>query len=844
MHRLIPRHVELSDPKVDGGNMNEARQRNELLEDVRIVDVAAEPAAMTGRILADLGASVIRPEVPGGDLLREARPLGPDGISLRFVAWSAGKMSVTIAGPDDPLLQHLLHECDVVISTPGCPGTLDVDRSMAPSAAWVAVTPFGLDGPRSNWCASDLGIMASTGNLFCTGDADRPPLRCTEPASYAHGGAEAAIAVLTAVASCRPQLVDVSLQEAVMIASLGGAGRAGRTGHGGQRAGANIGGTREIWQCRDGYVSFGLRGGRVRQANLETITRLVAEDGLATPALTDRNWAEFDHARTPPEEVAAISSPIAAYFARRSMTELYEIACATNLMLAPVNSPEQLIESAQLGAREFFGELGRTRHFPLRFVKTTSRDGSLAEPGARAPLRALEPTAPCPSPDDAPAGRPTQSGPWWPVLPGRQSPFEWARARLGRTFDPVHPGRGVSIDDGAWAGTRILELGSGAAGPIASRYFAEHGATVVRIESRSRPDFLRAYGLQSGNPCGLDGSELFDSLNPGKMSVTLNLKNEEGVRLFKRLVSWSDAVAENFAPRALRSLGLSYDDLVAEKPDLVMVSSCIMGQTGPHRDYPGFGGQGSALAGYNFLTGWPDREPVGPYGTITDSLSPRFAATALAAGLLYRWRTGKGVHLDLSQVECATYTLAPWLLDYDVNGHTGQRMGNRSERFVPHGVFPTLGEDRWIAIVCTDDEMWRRFADVLGIAAEKWNGVDGRRKDVEEIEECVASYTREWTAEEVAMRLQARGVEAVPVADLMDARTDASLLHRGHFVDLEHPCMGRSTYERNGIRLGDAPSGYDSPSPLLGQHTRDVLSGVLGLTEARIDQLSSEGALD
>jgi crotonobetainyl-CoA:carnitine CoA-transferase CaiB-like acyl-CoA transferase len=844
VHRLTPRHVGLCESKLDWGKVTVAGERNELLEGLRIVDLAAEPAAMTGRILADLGACVIRPEVAGTDLLREAQPLGPDGNSLRFVAWSAGKISLTIRGPEDPLLRRLLHESDVVISTPGCPGTFDVDRSMAPDAAWVAVTPFGLDGPRSDWRASDLGIMASTGNLFCTGDADRPPLRCTEPASYAHGGAEAAIAVLTALASCRPQLVDVSLQEAVMVASLGGAGRASRSGHGGQRAGANIGGTREIWQCRDGYVSFGLRGGRARLANLETITRLVAEDGLGTVALTDRDWAEFDHAKTPPEEVAAISEPIAAYFARRSMTELYEIACATNLMLAPVSSPEQLVESAQLAARDFFGELGQIRKFPLRFVKTSSRDGSLAEPGARAPLRALESIAPLPSLDDASPRSGEENASCWPVPPRRRSPFGWAQARLEQAVDLVHPGRPISIDDGAWAGTRILELGSGAAGPIATRYFVEHGATVIRIESSSRPDFLRAYGLQSGSPCGLDGSDLFDSLNPQKMSVTINLKNEDGVQLFKRLVAWADAVAENFAPRALRGLGLSYDDLVAEKSDLVMVSSCIMGQTGPHRDYPGFGGQGSALAGYNFLTGWPDREPVGPFGTITDSLSPRFAATALAAGLLYRWRTGKGVHLDLSQVECAIYTLAPWLLDYDVNGRTGQRMGNRSERFVPHGVFPSRGKDRWVAIACTDDEMWKKLADALGMAAEEWNGVDGRLEDVEEIEEGIASYTRERTAEEVARTLQARGVEAVPVADLIDARGDPSLLHRGHFVELEHPCMGLSTYERNGFRMGDVPSGYDRPSPLLGQHTGDVLSEVLGLTEARLDALRNEGALD
>src|SRR5207245_2652293 len=162
-----------------------------------------------------------------------------------------------------------------------------------------------------------------------------------------------------------------------------------------------------------------------------------------------------------------------------------------------------------------------------------------------------------------------------------------------------------------------------------------------------------------------------------------------GVEVARRLVvEWAAPVSETFAPRAMRGFGLDYDTLAEAKPELVMVSACLMGQTGPHRDYPGFGGQGAALSGFNFLTGWPDREPLGPYGTITDSLSPRFVATALAAGLLYRRRTGRGVYVDLSQVEAGAWTLSPWLLDWSEHGRITCRMGNRAPGAVPHGVFP------------------------------------------------------------------------------------------------------------------------------------------------------------
>lgn len=742
-----------------------------LLEGTLVIDLAGEPAAMTGRILADLGADVVKVETARGDPLRTVPPLGLDGVSLRYVAWNAGKRSLVVEGDHDAQLIEMLQGADVVVDTPGWPGAFGIDPVVAPQAVWVSVTPFGLTGPRAHWKASDLGVMASSGNMYSTGDPDRPPVRCTEPSGWAHVGPEAAMAALTALATGRPQRVDVSAQEAVMIASLGNAGRVARTGNRGRRSGAVIGATREIWPCADGFVSFGLRGGKARVANLRTITRLVEEAGLATPALTDRDWATYDHRVLPAHELDAIAAPVAAYFAERSMAELYEIAVETNLMVAPANSPRELLASQQLAAREFFGTVDGIDHFPRTFVKVTHPPAVAAPPSTAR--------------SDASAG--------------------------------------------AWEGTRIVELGTGAAGPIAVRYFAEHGATVIRVESRSRPDFLRMHTQRPDDPCGLDGSDMFDALNVGKHSVTLNLKHPEGVALARRLIGWADAVAENFAPRAMRGLGLDYASLAPDHPDLVMVSSCLQGQTGPHRDYPGFGGQGSALSGYNLLTGWPDREPVGPYGTITDSLAPRFVATALAAGLLDSRRTGRGVHLDVSQVEAAVYSLTPWVLDYVVNGHVGLRQGNRSDRFALHGVFACQGDDRWVAIACWDDADCERMARVMGVDVAT--------------EDLVAGWTEQRDAAAVADELQRVGVEAVPVADFADAAADPQLAHRGHFVELEHACMGPCGYERNGFRLSDAPAGYHRPSPLLGEHNEWVLGEILGIASRDRARLRDAGAL-
>ena len=746
-----------------------------LLSGLLVLDLAEEPGRTGTRLLGDLGATVVR--------------IGGDDGSLRALIWDAGK---ALAGADR--LDELLAAADVVIATPFAPRAPQVDRRRAPQAVWVDVTPFGLDGPRAGWRASDLGVMAATGNMFATGDPDRPPVRPSQPASTGHGGPETALAALTALASGRHQHVDLSLQETVLVANMGAAGRYARNTDRGRRAGANIGRTREIWPCADGFVSFGLRGGKARIPSLQAITRLVSEAGIDAPALTERDWTTYNHNKVSDEELRTIEEPIGKFFATRRMADLYAIACETNLMLAPINSPKEILGNEQLQSRGFFGPFAEFRHFPLSFVQVRDRDG------------VVEPARPK------------------TVLVTNDGGY-------GRGSSPERRNEGA-----AWAGTHILEFGAGAAGPIATRYFAEHGATVIKLESRSRPDFLRTYSTE-----GLDASEMFDALNVGKLGITLNLKHPRGVELARRLVDeWAEAVTENFAPKAMESFGLDYDTLSQSKPDLVMLSACLLGQTGPHRNYPGFGGQGAALSGYNFVTGWPDREPVGPYGTITDSLAPRFSAAALAAALLYHRRTGRGVYLDLSQVEAAAWSLTPWLVDDVVRG----RDGNRSPMAAPHGAFPCAGDDRWVAIAVWDDEGWARLAGVIGIDDPKLAAAADRLARVDEVEQAVAAWTSTREAAAVAEQLQGLGIEAVPVADFGDVFHDPQLAHRDHFVDLTHPKMGPGAYEHNGFRLSDAPASYPRPSPVLGEHNDEVLGEVLGLSAREREALAADGVLD
>jgi benzylsuccinate CoA-transferase BbsF subunit len=297
----------------------------------------------------------------------------------------------------------------------------------------------------------------------------------------------------------------------------------------------------------------------------------------------------------------------------------------------------------------------------------------------------------------------------------------------------------------------------------------------------------------------------------------------------------------------MRGFGLDYDSLARLKPDLVMVSACLNGQTGPHRDYPGFGSQGSALAGFNALTGWPDRAPVGPHATITDSLAPRFVASALAAGLLYRRRTGRGVYLDVSQVETGIWSLAPWLLDYERDGTIGPRMGNRSPLAVPHGVFPCADEDgigdRWVAVAAWTDDEWARLARLLDLDDQELRTLHGRHARIDSVEAAVAAYTQTRTRAEVVTALQAEGIEAAPVHDFGDLHDDPQLAHRGHWVRLTHPVTGTRLYERTGYRLAPDQGGYARSGPTLGQDNAWALGEVLGLGDDEIAALQADGVL-
>jgi crotonobetainyl-CoA:carnitine CoA-transferase CaiB-like acyl-CoA transferase len=781
-----------------------------LLGGVRVVDLGGEPVALASRVLADLGADVVMVEPPEGCALR--------GLSWEWKAWGAGKRSVVISGRNDPRLDTLLTGADIVIDTPGFPGAWEIEEARAPGAVWVHVTPFGFDGPRSGWRASDLGVMAASGNMWATGYPDRAPVRCFYPTSYAHAGGEVVLAALSGlwVNGDSGRVVDCSLQETVFSANLSSIAEFADSGDRGQRAGAWIAGSREIWPTLDGFVSLGVRGGSARLKNWTKISELLLADGIAAGELiAEIDWMTFNVQRASQEVVETLHTGLGEWFSRHTNQELYDLACEFHLFLAPAMSPREMFENAQLAERGFFARVGDMSRFPHRLALVSSMDGVAAS---------------------ATAGT---------AAPGLGSSEATWSERAAPADARASSARGRQSGDGAWSGLKVLEFGSGAAGPISTRYFAEHGATVLRIEAASRPDFLRVMAL-GRSPHGLEGSTMYDNLNAGKRNATFNLKDPRAVDLVRQLmVEWADAIVENFTPRAMKGFGLDYASVSAHAPGLIMVSACLNGQTGPHKDYPGFGSQGSALSGYTFLTGWADREPIGPSGTITDSLAPRYVAGLVAAALHYKRRTGRGAYIDVSQVESGIFSLSPWLLEADATGIVVGRDGNRSRRAVPHGVFPCRPEneigDRWIAVACWTDQEWARLAPVIGIDDPDLATFPRRQQRVDDVEAAVAVWTSTRNRLDVAEELQALGIEAVPVSDFGDIHADPQVLHRDHFIPLTHPAMGPRVYERSGFRVSGCQSGYDRPGPTLGQDNDWVQTKLLGLSETDREKLSADG---
>ena len=385
------------------------------------------------------------------------------------------------------------------------------------------------------------------------------------------------------------------------------------------------------------------------------------------------------------------------------------------------------------------------------------------------------------------------------------------------------------------------------AGPASTRILADYGATVVRIESPTRVDTARTLQPYHNNQLGPDSSGLFANCNAGKFGISLDLGNPAARAVIYDLVRWADVVTESFSPKAMRAWGFDYETIRKINPRIIMLSSCLTGQTGPLARIAGFGNMAAAISGFTNLTGWPDRPPCGVFGAYTDYVAPRFTAIAILAALDHRRRTGHGQYIDQSQAECALHFLGPAILDYTANGRVEERAGNCDAAFAPHGVYPAAGDDQWVAIACRDDDDWRRLCAAMedeNLSRDsRYASAAGRLEHRDAIDSSIARWSGKLERAAIESRLQSFGVPAHQVQNSADAYRDPQFTHRGHFVTLRHPTLDKFTVEGPRAKLSRTPAAVRRAAPSVGQDNQHVLENILGYDETRISDLAASGAL-
>ena len=770
------------------------------LDGIRVIDATTRWGELAGKVLAELGAEVYKIEPPEGC---ESRRLGPfDGDeSLYWACAGAGKKSV-VADDATPFLA----DADVLIES-GRRGDLSRDF---PALIHVSVTPFGTTGPLADAPAAELTVEAAGGLTGLQGDPDRPPVPMgAMPQAAFHAGVQAAADIVVALyergQSGSGQHLDVSAQACVVWTLMNATGYPPSTGR-------NPPGTSEfrgqpppsaapqrirlpgIVRCRDGLIQVRFQMRHIGERTFDALLRWVESSGVEVPdnvrGMDLGSWLSLLRAGELDLEAAQTAADlIEELLTTKTLQEVQLHSAQHGLTLAAIHTIPDLLRDPQLADRDFWLASAKPHQTASR-VPGRVHAGPFARL-SRTPL-SLNRSAPALGSAAPPSRRPPKV----------------------ETRSVEAPFAGLKVADFSWVGV----------GPMIGKALADHGATVVRIESENRVDLLRTAPPFKDDQPGRDRSQFMANFNTSKLGMTIDLKNPEGPQLARRMADWADVVLESYSPGTMARFGLDWDTLSADRDDLVMLSTSMRGQTGRERGYSGFGGQGTCIAGLFDLVGWPDRPPSGPWGAYTDFISPRFGVCALVAALMHRRRTGLGQYIDLAQVECGIRFIEPLILDYSATGRLAERLGQGSPSLDPHGVFPCAGEQRYVAVGVETAVERRSLAALL----------DGRE---------LADWCSGRDAFDAAAELRRVGVPAYVVMRPSDLYDDPQLAHRGFFETLDHPVMGPTPYDGPATIYSRTPQRLRSPAPCLGQHNDDVLRDCLGMETDEIERLRGVGAL-
>ncbi|MBA4180691.1 MAG: hypothetical protein C0506_08905 [Anaerolinea sp.] len=787
------------------------------LSGYRIIETGDESGIFAGRLLADLGAEVVRVEPPGGGLRTLAPFLddvpGPER-GYRHLAYNAGKRSAVLDLDERRGRQaflRLVAGADGLIDS-GPAGWLlgvgvkDVDLTTAnPSLVRASITPFGLTGPWASRLGSDLIASAAGGLSHVSGEPERPPIHAAGDVCHKLASLAACTAIVAGLRGARGAHFDISVQECVAFSTLQTSSPSYWRWH-------NVSPPRNtafefpVVRCRDNRWAVI----RARPDQWPRLRKWALEHGLQVRASAE-DWREATRAKLASFRLGEAADLVEALGRRYDRDAFLETGRTRGLMGLPLYTFDDLRESEHLAAiGEFVSvqddDLGETLSLP----KSPFAGMNSAEPLRRAPLLGEHP---------------------------REFEAEDVRTRRPR----ANPSGRLPLE-----GLRVLELGWVLAGPLTCRILSNLGAEVIKVESEIRMDSIRGSVPPPTGPTLTSGG-WFNDANTGKLSATIDTSAAAGRQLLLELAANCDIVVENLRPGVVERMGIPYNALSALNPGAIVAHMAGAGRHGPWAGFATFGNMIAGASGLNSVTGFEGTPPTGLGVAFADFVSPYLAASAVLAAVLERERTGLGQEIDMSQLPGMISLLGAEWMRYSRTGEQEPRRANRDPNFCPHGNFPAAGNDNWLAIAVPGDGAFAAFTAAIGrpeLATDpRFATHEARKANETALDVAVSTWTRTRDRWEAAELLQQAGIPAAAVESIAD-QLDCDPQMEGRFETVHQPSDPGLDITVHGepIRIAGLPNPVGR-APVLGEHNEYVFREVAGLSEERFLELLAEAVI-
>ena len=763
-----------------------------MLDDIRVLEVGvAAGTGQCGKMLADLGASVVRAEPPGGDPLRTIDP--------QFAAYlHAGKQSI-IVDPGSDGLATIAAAVDIAVCDrrdTEVVAELAAAKHGNPRLSVVYLSDYGL--PEPGFRANAFTLEAEAGLMSLRNTFGLPPVCTGVELCEMTAGICAALAAVTLVldrdAGGAGVDVEVSRLEA-LVALVGYPWLPDQIkGHLPDPIPAAVIGT--VQPATDGWVCVVV----ATQPHWEAFTAMAG-----IPELTAPRFATLGQRLAQSDQVSAL---IQRFTEQHTVAELLELSDLHRVPITPVTDPADVPASVAHAGRG-------------TFVTSEIGDATLPRP----PFRFL----------DAPDWRPKPL-----AAPGVHDPAVLAPAAT-LNVDPRLPAvRRLA----PLAGLRVVQFGLFQAGPLASSYLTWLGADVIKVEGLRRPDLIRFAQVPTHLERPWDRNSLFNMVNLGARGITAELSDPRGVEILRRLLATAHVVIENYSPRVLDKVGLGPDSVRRDNPDVVFVRMPAWGLEGRWRDRPGFTFTAEATAGMTFMTGYPGDRPL-LSGSVINPVSSFTAALATLAAVRRRLRTGEGSVLEVPLCDAATQLSARSLIAAS-HGTPQRRVGNRSAVAAPQGTY-RAADGSWVAISVDSDAQWAGLAGLPGIdetaRAPALATTTGRQAALEQLNAVLTRFCGSTSAPELVAVLRGAGVPVGLVAHGEEVIEHPMLAARRRVVTIEHPIIGAVDYIGWPMTFSTEEAMWmPGPAPMLGQHNHEVLAD-LGFSTGEIAQLRADGVI-